>query len=89
MPETISRRGLSISPAGGPRPTKWCCASTKVATVPLSFSFGTEPDIAKALRDKGEVYPEQTVKILDGRVVAELAPLAVPDAYTEGFNYGE
>jgi hypothetical protein len=57
--------------------------------LPLSFSFGTEPDIAKALRDRGEVYAEQTVKILDGRVVAELAPLAVPDGYTEGLIYGE
>ena len=56
-------------------------------TLPLSLSFGTEPDIVKALRDKGETYPEQTVQILSGHVVAGLAHLSVADAYTQGYHY--
>jgi hypothetical protein len=59
------------------------------SSLPLSFSFGIEPDIAKALRDKGETYPEQNVRILSGHVVTELAQLAVSDSYTEGLTYGE
>jgi hypothetical protein len=56
-------------------------------TLPLSLSFGSQPDIVKALRDTGETYPEQTVRILSGHVVAGLAHLSVADAYTQGYRY--
>jgi hypothetical protein len=56
-------------------------------TPPLSLTFGTQPDIVKALRDTGEIYPEQTVRILNGHVVAGLAHLSVADAYTQGYHY--
>ena len=43
------------------------------------LTFGTQLSVAKHMGHPGTVWPEQTVKILSGEVLARLAPLSVPD----------